>query len=1811
MMTMKRLLPLAIVAANLALLLTPSAYAVAPPPPYSLWPCGGTGAYACTTPDPNGCYSYGSYSIRDALQLRSGTSFSPRDSQSPDPQFGACSGDLPFCQVGPQLTGVTAELVQEPNGGRDIVFNVPYDFPNNYCQVDADPSNPACGARIWPPQNVLESPPVRLLIVDGATHEILVTAPAVFESGVWKPRLNAGCGGSSKTYRIIASNGGDVFPGCGPNPTAEVDLNVDVPAPDGDCNPDRWCPTCGGASNQTSASGGHPISFGSGDVSLTEGLFSIDQQPLSLHFSITYHSEKPIYPALVYAPMGNGWTHTFNDLVRPVGSSGLFLYRVDGDGHETLFEGRPNGPWFPTSPAELTGRESVAAVNGQYVLTDIDGNVLKYDGASGRWQSTTDRWGNALTSNYDNSGVLTGVTDTEGRTIAFTYGGGGVASVALPTGETWRFQYDGVSLSAVFDPIHTGATPWRTYDYVNDSHLIPRLLAHARDEAGALLEGHTYDGQGRGLTSVAEGGRDSMTVSYGTPGQTHVTTAIDGTTSQQGDYTMRYKGGRWLPTQIVGTCASCGASSDTQSFTIDDDNRVTSRTDGNGHVTQYGYDGAGNVTTRTEAFGTAKQRTTSYLHEDLAWPSFVTRVIEPSAARPGATKVTTSTWNAGETLLTRSESGYLALTDTTPTTYTSTMTFDSRHRSIAADGPRTDVQDVTQSAYFADSDANATRRGRLQRVTDAAGLIRTFDNYDIYGAARQITDPNGVTTTLVTDSRGRVTSTTNNPVAGDPNETAAYTSTSVFDGRDRLTQTTMPRGNRMTYAYEDGTNRTTDTIRLDGSGNEAERRHFTLNIVGDKVTEEDQACAAPGVPCSSWSTKRSESYAYEEHNRLLAIQHPVPAGAKVVYEYDADGKLASVIDENHTTPNTIYSYDQLDRLTSVTQTLASAPGGVAITRYDYDVMDNLVAVTDPNGNITRYAYDDFRRMVRQDSPVTNATTYVYDPAGNLTSTTDARGATTTRVYDALNRILTTTSVLGASSEVVSFAYDDPTAGNYGKGRLSSMTDPSGSTAYAYDRRGLLRSEAKTILGDGYSTRYAYDANGNRSGMTYPSGRQLTYAFDFADRALSLSGTLNAVTTPYIAAASYQPFGPETSLTYGAASLSRNATYDQRYRLTSFNVLAGATPLADYRYGLDAVGNITAITDNLDPRYSRSFGYDDLYRLTAANTGSGLWGNGSYAYDPLGNRLAAALGAKASSYTYVGPTSKLAAVTESGATRNVVYDAAGNEQQVGTSTFVYSPRNYLDQGDGLRYVYDGSGIRVAQVGVTVGPLITQQPQSQPVCPGGSATLAVTATGATTFEWQSFDGTNWNDIPAGTSASVSVTPTSPMQYRVIVSNAAASTTSSTATVTPIAVATEPVSGMLYGDANHDGVVDASDVTLLRSYLTGKQPLPVPSAVIDLNGDGVVDAVDLSLLGAYTTHAIACLPQLPPSAVQAASRLRVVPNQVSLNPTQYFLYTPENSLMSQTELKAGGGQPQIDADYIWFNGHPIAEERTPIPTRYTFTDHLGAPFLQTDTFSTALWRPEYEPFGTVYRMRTGVAAVQRLRSPGQEFDDQTPEREYNVFRWYASGWGRYTQDDPIGLEGGMNGYVYAFDDPVDAFDPFGLDWIEYNGQKVTWYTGPTGDRSQPHRACAATSGGPYNQYPKDQNLPDLGPVPEGWYDVNLSPNPDRLAKADPRTAELLASAVGGIEIIPQQFTTPSGDTFTYPGWGTWRSRLQPKRGRTFGRSNFYFHNSHKGYTHGCVETCDELLNDFKAYRKNHHDIDVLIHYTTRTTNGGTRRP
>ena len=60
--------------------------------------------------------------------------------------------------------------------------------------------------------------------------------------------------------------------------------------------------------------------------------------------------------------------------------------------------------------------------------------------------------------------------------------------------------------------------------------------------------------------------------------------------------------------------------------------------------------------------------------------------------------------------------------------------------------------------------------------------------------------------------------------------------------------------------------------------------------------------------------------------------------------------------------------------------------------------------------------------------------------------------------------------------------------------------------------------------------------------------------------------------------------------------------------------------------------------------------------------------------------------------------------------------------------------------------------------------------------------------------------------------------------------------------------------------------------------------------------------------------------------------------------------------------------------------------------------------------------------------------IRFGGRELDSETG-LYYNRARYYDPQVGRFVSEDPIGLQGGMNPYAYAGNDPVTFSDPFGL--------------------------------------------------------------------------------------------------------------------------------------------------------------------------------
>ena len=1065
-----------------------------------------------------------------------------------------------------------------------------------------------------------------------------------------------------------------------------------------------------------------PVNVGSGDLRHVVPLFRIAQEPLSLDFTLTYHSQAPERPTMLTWPLGQGWTHAFNQTLVPTDATNAVLYYVSPEGYEAEFwltDTTGAKLWTAVRPASRRGTVSIltdakrcpAPSSQCYALTDLEGTrtLFDYDGpTASRWRRTEDRWGNSVTGSYTGADLTT-ITDMMGRTISLGYDTNHRLSGITVGPHSWLFDCTGNALNRIADPFHTLVTPWRSFTYGSTT-------LDVTDDAGVLLLHADYDAStGSVLTTYAAGNRNRHAITYGnlagTP-PTRVTTVTR--TRATGDdlvteYTVVYQGGQWVATRIEGGCTSCGGGggADKAVYTYDPtNNRPATKvvglnpgpTGANETVeTDFTYDANGMLLTMTEAKGKAEERLTTYTYTQTgpdppAWPAFATTVTEVSVKSTGS-KTTVRAWNSDETLLTTTVTGDLSPNAESSTSYVTTAAYDDAHRLTSLAGPRPDQ--LIQYAHHSTGDSNRLGRLATQTVTTTssplASLVTTYSAYDLYGTATSVTDPNSVETQRTTDSRGRVVTITEKKPAGDPNEPPDYTSTYTYDTRDRLAQVQRPRGGKTRYLYEEGTNRLTDTILVDAGGNQQERFHLTLNLLGGRTMEEAQTCAEPSPSCVTWSTARYDTFGYDGRNRLWTVTHP--DATFVRYTYDSRGNLWKDQDERHTAPNTIHAYDPLDRLTSVTQTLG---GGSVVTNYGYDRRDDLTSVTDPNTNLTTYTFDDWARRASQSSPVSGGSSFSYDEAGNLASSSDANGATTARLYDLANRITSAiSSKPGASSETVTWQYDDSTAATYRRGRLWRMADPTGSVEYAYDRRGLVRQEARMLFGTSYAQGYAYDSDGNRWQVSYPSGRVVEFGFDFAGRPISAQATKPSEES-YVTSATYYPFGPRQALSLGNGTV-QTRTYDTRYLLTGNSYRRFPNPrwYFDQAIDPDDAGNVLTVAESYAGFGDRTFSYDDLSRLKGADAPY-QWGvdvTNGYTYDAMGNILSLRLGStRTATFAHSGNTPLLTTVTENGTPTTVTYDPAGNVQNAGSTVYVTSARGYVGSVDSYGYAYDGAGLR---------------------------------------------------------------------------------------------------------------------------------------------------------------------------------------------------------------------------------------------------------------------------------------------------------------------------------------------------------------------------------------------------------------------------------------------------------------------------------------------------------------------------------------
>lgn len=286
-----------------------------------------------------------------------------------------------------------------------------------------------------------------------------------------------------------------------------------------------------------------------------------------------------------------------------------------------------------------------------------------------------------------------------------------------------------------------------------------------------------------------------------------------------------------------------------------------------------------------------------------------------------------------------------------------------------------------------------------------------------------------------------------------------YTTTYEYDAQDNINIIEDHGGNTIRYAY--------DSL--------GRKRLMTDHDLGVWSYEYDEA---DNLERQEDANGNIVDLTYDEINR---IETKESGDARIEYDYDFDkiGTLSTVIMDDLTT---YYHYDDRLRLSNETSIFDD---GIRITTiYDYDAMDRVTRITNPQES-TRYSYNEagllsgingvlqhkeydaaeftskrgyangMSTMIKRDPLMFRISkirtlgkqdvSYYYDNTGNVLATRDRiTGILRNMTYDDIGR-MGTASARSAEENIYSYDYDYDYSGN-----LVQVTSPDYSISYAYD-----------------------------------------------------------------------------------------------------------------------------------------------------------------------------------------------------------------------------------------------------------------------------------------------------------------------------------------------------------------------------------------------------------------------------------------------------------------------------------------------------------------------------------------------------------------------------------------------------------------------------------------------------------------------------------------------------------------------------------------------------------------------------------------
>ncbi len=700
------------------------------------------------------------------------------------------------------------------------------------------------------------------------------------------------------------------------------------------------------------------------------------------------------------------------------------------------------------------------------------------------------------------------------------------------------------------------------------------------------------------------------------------------------------------------------------------------------------------------------------------------------------------------------------------------------------------------------------------------------------------TPPAGVNATLVQNDSSHWTLTFNQSGEkykftnlGDPNcAGCAYQTSDVdrngdtitmsYDSHYRLSTITDTQGRQVTFAYN-----------YSGSSS-------LISSMTDSSSRQYQYSYQSGTPNLNGYTdpnSKSTSYGYNSFPLLNQIT-------------DARGNVINL------------GFDSNPNITSVGFVNTSCSGGSCSYSYTYNGGTSSVCTasgvtrnrvrTDPNGNSIRNCYDNLMQTLQTFNGVGNNQQVTFTANNDPQQLTDASSNSSQLTHNSNNDLTQTTlPVLGSGQTAPSFSavFNTPSTVARYQFLPSSVTDPQGNcTAYVYDSAGNITDTyagqasscdgktggthtgsryqgdpgiscggktgqlCSTINGNGNSTTYGYDSNGNMTSLTPPSpagsttitvdglsrvstvtdgkGQKTTYSYDGLDRVTQIlfNGAINCVpSNGSCITYSYDGDGNRTSLVDQTGTTSYY--YDTMNRMTTESLpstnsaCSGSSP-SGLTQTYDGVGNLLT---SCDAGGTTTYAYNSANQLTSIAEPGGNCGSTpslctTFAYNADGNRTTVTFPGGATQTTgydndqnvtsVVGKSSTGTTLTNfaytyvNGANDTPLVQTTSENDAVAANTYTYSYDGLnrlsgasVTSGTGTSYTYsydsDGNMLRrVAGSATTSYGYNTADQLCWAYTGTSSNACSSPPSGATTY---TFDG-NGNETGSSAGASFSYNP-----------------------------------------------------------------------------------------------------------------------------------------------------------------------------------------------------------------------------------------------------------------------------------------------------------------------------------------------------------------------------------------------------------------------------------------------------------------------